>query len=261
MAKTRQLAMAMLLFGAGILGADAADLPQDPLWLRVSSDLAAMHYLPGQVGWIGLKTQHPYLLWLWPTGTPMALKNLTPGTPSSPLLLGALDYFAYVHDLPWSNSSLLWDDQRNRRRLYAAIRSALRQGEQAPQAFVWVYVRKSEPETLRIWEYDPREDTGHWVLQSLANTGIRGAVTPTGTWPVYARYASTRMTGCFSHGECYNDADVRYVNYFWDGRAVHFFPRTSYGFPQSNGCVELPFTAAKKAFALIHIGTPVTVAP
>ncbi|MHB1531483.1 MAG: L,D-transpeptidase [Acidithiobacillus sp.] len=257
----RHLTVAVFLSTAGALGTHAADLPQTPLWLRVSRDLAAMRYLPGRVGWIGLQTQHPYLLWLWPKDTPAALKSLTPGAPSSPLLLGALDYFAYVHGLPWSNSNLQWDDQRNRRRLYAAIFSAQRSGERAPKPFVWVYVRKSEPETLRIWAYLPHDDAGLWVLQSLANTGIPGAVTPNGTWPVYARYASTRMTGCFPHGECYNDADVRYVNYFWDGRAVHFFPRAGYGFPQSNGCVELPLSAAKKAFAWIHIGTPVTIAP
>ena len=77
----------------------------------------------------------------------------------------------------------------------------------------------------------------------------------------YVRFPSTRMTGCFPHGECYNDPDVRFVNYFWDGRAVHCFPRLAYGFRQINGCVELPLKTAQRAYGLIHIGTPVTVMP
>ncbi len=226
-----------------------------PSWVQVSSDLASMHYLPGKVA----MTSRNSLLWLWPKGTPAGLKNLTPGSAFSPLLLGAMDYFARVNGLPWSNSSLHWDEGKNLTRLYAAVLSAWKQGDTAPKPFVWVRVRKAEPETLRIWKYDPQTNTGRWVLKSLANTGVAGAATPDGTWPVYARFASTQMTGCFPNGECYDDPDVRYVNYFLDGRAVHYYPRARYGFPQSNGCVELPLSAAKKAFALIHVGTPVTV--
>ena len=35
------------------------------------------------------------------------------------------------------------------------------------------------------------------------------------------------------------------MNYFNGGDAVHGYPRASYGFPQSNGCVELPIETAK----------------
>ncbi|MBU2741532.1 L,D-transpeptidase [Acidithiobacillus albertensis] len=104
-------------------------------------------------------------------------------------------------------------------------------------------------------------NSGKWILHSLTNTGVPGANTPNGTWAVYARFPSTRMTGCFPHGECCNDPDVRFVNYFWDGRAVHYFPRLAYGFRQSTGCVELPLKAAQRAYGMIHIGTPVTVMP
>jgi hypothetical protein len=51
------------------------------------------------------------------------------------------------------------------------------------------------------------------------------------------------------------------VAYFNGGDAVHQFPRASYGFPQSNGCVELPSTTAQQAWADDPIGTLVTVLP
>jgi hypothetical protein len=42
---------------------------------------------------------------------------------------------------------------------------------------------------------------------------------------------------------------------------VHAFPRSSYGWPQSLGCVELPSPAAQVAFNHLAIGDLVTVAP
>jgi hypothetical protein len=244
-----------------LFSAAQADTIIPPVWLQVARDLAEMHYLPSLVGWTGLRGDHPYIWWLWPQGTPPALEKLTPNAPGSPLLFGALDYFAKVHGLPWSNQSSDWFDQGNRHRLYAAVLAAHRHREGAPKPFVWVYVRKGTPETLSIWRYNAETDSGKWVLRSQANTGVPGATTPNGTWAVYARFLSTRMSGCFPHGECYNDSGVRFVNYFWDGRAVHYFPRLAYGFRQSNGCVELPLKTAQRAYGMMHIGTPVTVAP
>ncbi len=49
------------------------------------------------------------------------------------------------------------------------------------------------------------------------------------------------------------------MSYFNGGDAVHYFPRASYGFPQSVGCVELPYTAAKAAYPYLPYGTLVTV--
>lgn len=242
-----------------LLATAQADTIKPPIWLQVARDLAEMHYLPGHVGWTDLQGGHPYIWWLWPQGTPPDLKDLTPDAPGSPLLVGALDYFAKTHGLPWSNQSARWFDRKQRYHLYAAVLAAHTRHERAPRPFAWVYVRKSTPETLSIWQYDATKHQAKWVLHSLTNTGVPGAITPDGTWVVYARFLNTKMTGCFPHGECYNDPDVRFVNYFWDGRAVHYFPRLFYGFRQSNGCVELPLKAARKAFALIHIGTPVTI--
>ncbi|MBU2739649.1 L,D-transpeptidase [Acidithiobacillus concretivorus] len=256
------ISLFLLLYLTVAAGSAQAVTTQPPTWLRVARVLAQLHYLPGQVGWTGLHTANPQIWWLWPPNTPPTLQKLTPDAPGSPLLFGALDFFAKVHGLPWSNQSSDWFDQGNRHRLYAAVLAARRRHrEDAPKPFVWVYVRKGTPETLSIWRYNAEKNWSKWVLHSLTNTGVPGAITPNGTWAVYARFPSTRMTGCFPHGECYNDPDVRFVNYFWDGRAVHYFPRLAYGFRQSNGCVELPLKAAQRAYGLMHIGTPVTVMP
>ncbi len=52
------------------------------------------------------------------------------------------------------------------------------------------------------------------------------------------------MTGTDPDGVHYVAPDVPWVNYFNGGDAVHGYPRASYGFPQSNGCVELPIETA-----------------
>jgi hypothetical protein len=54
---------------------------------------------------------------------------------------------------------------------------------------------------------------------------------------------------------------VYYISYFRGNLAVHWYPRTSYGFPQSLGCVELPWSAAKTAWQYLSYGSLVTVQP
>ena len=49
------------------------------------------------------------------------------------------------------------------------------------------------------------------------------------------------------------------VSYFNGGDALHEFPRYSYGFPQSLGCVEMPFASAETVLPYTPIGTLVTV--
>ena len=97
------------------------------------------------------------------------------------------------------------------------------------------------------------------VLRSAANTGIPVAPTADGTFPVYLRYRFQIMRGLNPDGSSYADP-VSYVSYFHGGEAVHYFPRGSYGFPQSLGCVELPIGAAAQAWPYLTYGSLVTVA-
>lgn len=123
-----------------------------------------------------------------------------------------------------------------------------------PYPYTYVLVQKAPaPETLKVWQ------AGQWVYQSLANTGIPQMSTTDGTFAVYLRFVSQTMSGTNPNGTHYSDAGVPYVNYFNGGDAIHGFIRASYGFPQSLGCVELPYANAAQVWPLLHYGTLVTV--
>jgi hypothetical protein len=121
------------------------------------------------------------------------------------------------------------------------------------QPYDYIEVSTGSPETLFVWR------DGRIVFQSPANTGIAAAPTAPGIYPVYARYLSTTMSGHNPDGTPYSDPGVPYVAYFNGGDAVHGFLRGSYGYPQSLGCVELPYGAASVVFNYDPIGTLVGV--
>jgi hypothetical protein len=118
----------------------------------------------------------------------------------------------------------------------------------------FVEVSTSIPEHADVWR------DGQIVYSTLANTGIEAAPTEEGTWPVYARYTSTTMSGTNPDGSHYDDPGVPWVSYFHGGDALHGFDRSSYGVPQSLGCVELPPAHAEVVFPYTPIGTLVTIA-
>ncbi|HTT88730.1 MAG TPA: L,D-transpeptidase family protein [Acidimicrobiales bacterium] len=128
---------------------------------------------------------------------------------------------------------------------------ATRQVDGSP--YDYLVVSEAIPEQLSVWR------DGSYIYSSPANTGVTGAVTATGTFPVYSRFQTTTMTGTDPDGYHYVAPDVPWVAYFNGGDAVHGYPRASYGFPQSNGCVELPISNAEVVWAMDPIGTLVTV--
>ena len=158
---------------------------------------------------------------------------------------GALEVFQADNRLAGSGepnratwASLLYDESAGRR---------------DPQPYTWVTVSESEPERLNVYRGD------RVAFTTLANTGVAGAETQTGIFPIYARYVSTSMAGEDPDGTKYDVSDVPWVNYFNGGDAVHGYPREAYGFPQSNGCVELPIEAARTVFGMLQIGDIVDV--
>jgi lipoprotein-anchoring transpeptidase ErfK/SrfK len=124
-----------------------------------------------------------------------------------------------------------------------------------PTTYNYVSVSEGSPETLTLYVKD------HVQFRTLVNTGISDAPTETGTYPVYERFLSTTMSGTNPDGSHYSDPDIQWVSYFNGGDALHEFPRYSYGFPQSLGCVEMPFASAQTVFPYTPIGTLVTVNP
>jgi lipoprotein-anchoring transpeptidase ErfK/SrfK len=139
------------------------------------------------------------------------------------------------------------------RSTWASLLAAGVLGRDDPTPYTFVTVSESIPETLEVHR------GRHVVLSTPANTGVEGATTETGTFPIYARYTSTTMTGTNPDGSKYSDPGVPWVNYFNGGDAVHGFPRPSYGTPQSNGCVELPIETAGRVFPLLSLGDLVIV--
>ena len=117
----------------------------------------------------------------------------------------------------------------------------------------YVYVSENSPEYVTVWR------DGVNVYTTLANTGIPESPTVPGTWPVYARYLTTTMSGTNPDGSHYSDPGIPWVSYFHGGDALHGFLRASYGFPQSLGCVEMPFADAEIVWPYTPIGTLVTV--
>ena len=59
--------MVLLWLASATDGAPAATALV-PTWLRAARALAQMHYLPGQVGWTGLRGTNSQIWWLWPSG-------------------------------------------------------------------------------------------------------------------------------------------------------------------------------------------------
>jgi L,D-transpeptidase catalytic domain/Bacterial Ig-like domain len=186
------------------------------------------------------------LNWTYPN-VPASLSALwTPGQ-SNVIDKGAIMAFEYNHDMT--------ADGIAGPKVWAALVTAIAAHQATTQPYSYLMASETEPETLQVWQ------GGNIVLTSPANTGVTGATTQTGTFPVFEHLQSTTMTGTDPDGTKYVDPGVLYVAYFNGGDAVHQFPRASYGFPQSNGCVELPSTTAQQAWADDPIGTLVTVLP
>jgi hypothetical protein len=110
----------------------------------------------------------------------------------------------------------------------------------------------SPNETLKVWH------NGKVILDTPANTGVAGASTVDGTYPVYEKLTFQVMTGKNPDGSSYSDP-VHWISYFNGGDAVHGFQRASYGFYQSDGCVELPISTSEYIYPYLTYGTLVTV--
>jgi hypothetical protein len=162
-----------------------------------------------------------------------------------PTTRGALTVFQETRHLPLTGMA--------DRSTWASLLATETHGSRDPRPYTFVTVSESIPETLEVHEGN------HVVLSTPANTGVAGATTEQGTFPIYARYTSTTMSGTNPDGSKYSDPRVPWVNYFNGGDAVHGFPRPSYGTPQSNGCVELPIDTAQRVFGMLSIGDLVIV--
>ena len=126
-------------------------------------------------------------------------------------------------------------------------------GKRRTAGYSYVYVHRNVPQLLTLWH------DGKTILTSPGNTGVPAAPTELGTFPVFEHIPIGTMAGTNPDGSHYNDPGIRWISYFNHGEALHAFNRSSFGTPQSLGCVELPLAAAAKVWPYTPIGTLVTV--
>ena len=136
--------------------------------------------------------------------------------------------------------------------VWTDLLKAVAQGKRNPNGYTYALASQVLPENLKIWH------NGRLVLESPANTGIPASPTVDGTFPVYLKFYFTYMQGTNPDGTPYDDP-VYYASYFNGGDAVHEFSRASYGWNQSLGCVELPWSEAESAYPYLTYGSLVTV--
>jgi hypothetical protein len=161
------------------------------------------------------------------------------------VLQGALMNFQAVHGLSWNTgmTSETWQ---------LILRAATKK-QFDPNKYNYVVVSQVVPEKLMLYV------NGHHTYTSFVNTGVSTAPTASGTWPVYERFTVTTMSGTYPDGKTYSDPGIPWVSYFHGGDALHGFLRSQYGFPQSLGCVEMPFANAMHLWPYTPIGTLVSV--
>jgi peptidoglycan hydrolase-like protein with peptidoglycan-binding domain len=225
------LRLQQLLAGLGYLPltfTPAAPVRSDP----VSQDEAAFTPPSGSFSW------------QWPATPPALVAEWQPGAYNA-MTQGAVMAFEADHGLGADGQAgpLVW----------SALLGAAADPTPNQSGYSFVQVTKTVPQHLTIWH------DGRAPLTTAVNTGVSGDITPDGSWPVFARYASTTMRGVNPDGSRYDDPGVPFVNYFHGGDAVHGFTRAQYGYPQSDGCVELPLGAARTAYGLLEIGSLVEV--
>jgi L,D-transpeptidase catalytic domain/Putative peptidoglycan binding domain len=183
--------------------------------------------------------------WRYP-GTPSLLKSMWSPTSFTELTKGAVMAFEEAQGLP--TDGVAGPD------VWKALINAAVKGQKSTFGYTFVMVSETTPENVRVWH------NGKIVVHGLANTGIAAAPTATGTYAVYEHLPVGTMSGKNPDGSTYHDPGIPWISYFNGGDALHGFIRSSYGFPQSLGCVEMPFSEAGQVYPYTPIGTIVNVA-
>jgi L,D-transpeptidase catalytic domain len=218
--------------------------------LRLNQVLAELGYLP--LRFVPTGPDHPAstavqpgtFTWRWPD-VPPGLSALWQPSVFTVITRGALMAFESDHNDTTDGvaSPQIWD----------ALLRAVATHQLDKGTYNYVDVNEALPETLTLY-VDMRA-----IYTTLVNTGISSRPTVFGTFPVYLRFLTTTMTGTNPDGSHYSDPGIPWVSYFNGGDALHGFIRSSYGWPQSLGCVEMPFENAHAVFPYTPIGTLVTV--
>ena len=112
----------------------------------------------------------------------------------------------------------------------------------------WIEINLSEQ---RVYAY-----AGNTLINSfIVSTGTWQTPTVTGSYRVYVKYPSTRMTG-----PGYDLPNVPYVMYFYKGYGLHgTYWHNNFGTPMSHGCVNLRTSDAAWLYNFSSVGTLVRI--
>jgi peptidoglycan hydrolase-like protein with peptidoglycan-binding domain len=220
--------------------------------LRLQQLLAQLDYMP--VSFTPTGTAAPQnaaqpvqgnFAWRWPT---------LPTTLTSQWIEGTETVITKAAVMTFENQNGLTVDGLAGPEVWSMLLSdaAANKADTAP--YVYVLVSKVLPENLTLYNDGTAQYTGIPV-----NTGAPGADTTDGTYPVFEHVTASVMKGTNPNGTTYDDPAVPWASFFLGGDALHGFVRAKYGFPQSNGCVEMTVANAGMLWPLTPIGTLVTV--
>jgi peptidoglycan hydrolase-like protein with peptidoglycan-binding domain len=182
--------------------------------------------------------------WRYPN-TPSALVNLWAPGAFGELTKGAI--------MAFENTTGMNVDGQASPALWNALITAAVHDQNNTFGYTFVQVSEGSPETESTWH------SGKTVVSGLVNTGIPAAPTAQGTFAVFEHALSVTMSGYNPDGSYYSDPGIPFVSYFNGGDALHYFARGGYGYPQSLGCVEMPYSEAESVYPYTPIGTIVQV--
>jgi peptidoglycan hydrolase-like protein with peptidoglycan-binding domain len=221
--------------------------------LRLQELLAQLNYLPltftasGAVPppRSGAMPQFGSFVWRWTT---------LPADLTSLWVQGSANVITKAAVMTFENQNGLTVDGLAGPAVWSTLLSDLAANKVNTAPYTYVLVSKVLPENLTLYNNGAAQYTNIPV-----NTGAPGADTLDGTYPVFEHVTSSVMKGTNPDGTTYDDPDVPWASFFNGGDALHGFVRANYGFPQSNGCVEMTVANAGTLWPLTPIGTLVTV--
>ena len=178
----------------------------------------------------------------WEPGYPAQLYSFWSQGSANTLDRGAITGFEADHGLPTNGmaGTAVWKALLDRRR-------------EGPAEHPRVQLRDRQPAAPGDADHLAQRQEGVLLARQYRDLRLADRA---GTFPVYLKLPFQIMSGTNPDGSHYADP-VEWVSYFEGGDAVHYFDRGSYGWPQSLGCVELPYTAAKAGLpvpAVRHAG-------
>ncbi len=250
--------------GVGVVGADRGGSAGAVSWrvpagstMRLQQLLAGLGYLPVRFAYDGTRPArtpsaqetaaiHPpagSFSWRY-ANTPPALRGMWQPGSSGVITRGAVMAFENAHGIT--------ADGLAGASVWRALITAALAGHSSTFGYSFVSVSVGS-QSLSLWH------SGRTVVTTPVNTGVAGAPTATGTYPVFEHLASGTMSGTNVDGSSYNDPGIQFISYFNGGDALHAFTRAQYGSPQSLGCVEMALGPAGQVWPDTPIGTIVNV--